>query len=138
MKTTAVGEVEMGDELQDRGVDDELVRVESAVYRVARTYRQGGQPVVDPEVEEEELEVQGFVVEPAHVGLRVNQTVNMGNYWSTSVQVSYNTPCYREEKVEAFDHVSDFVAERLEDEVEKAMARVDELRNSRGPGKGLF
>lgn len=134
MRTTAVGEVpvEQGHE------QDEELELHSVVYRVQRTYKEGGELVVDPEDESEELEVRGFVVEPAHVGLRLSHTNNMGNYWSATVQVSMTLPCYVEEREEAFEYTSTFLTDKLQRELAKATDRVAELKGNRGPGSGLF
>lgn len=137
MRTTAVGEVPEGVP-EGPGPGDEDLELHSVVYRVRRTYREGGELIGEAEEETEDLVVRGFVVEPAHVGLKLNHTNNMGNYWSASVQVSLSLPCYVEEREEAFDHASNFLAERMGQELEKAADRVAEMKGNRGPGKNLF
>lgn len=114
------------------------VRMVPLVLIVRRQYKESGDLVIDPEEEVEEIAVQDFHTEPAHAGIRMNHTLNLGNYWSASVQVSFDVPCYREEHEAAFDFVSQTVAARMESEIETAKERAKELRQNRGPAKTLF
>lgn len=123
--------------LEDEGVTDGPLHMEPIVLQVRRQYKQNGVLVTDPEEEVEEIPIQGFEVEPAHVGLRVNHTNNMGNFWSLSVQVSMDVPCYREEHEEAFEFVSKTVVERLGKEILTGAERVkgmDQNMRRGGPG----
>jgi len=114
------------------------VEMRPIVLRVRRQYKHSGDLVIDPEEEVEEIQVQDFHVDPAHAGLRVNHTLNLGNFWSLSVQVSLDVPCYREEYAEAMKFVAKTVADRLGTEIEKGQERASELRKSRGTGSKLF
>lgn len=123
--------------LAKEGVGDGPIRMEPIVLQVRRQYKQNGVLVVDPEEEVEEIPIQGFEVEPAHVGLRVNHTNNMGNFWSLSVQVTMDVPCYREEQEEAFEFVSKTVVDRLGKEILAGAERVRGMdKNMRHGGAG--
>lgn len=115
-----------------------IVDMKPIVMRVRRQYKESGDLVIDPEEEVEEIAVQDFHTDPAHAGLRVNHTLNLGNFWSLSVQVSLDVPCYREEYAEALEFVAKTVGERLATEIETGKERAAELRKSKGTGKHLF
>lgn len=112
--------------------------LEPVVLMVRRQFKEGGDLITDPEETTEEMAVQDFAVDPAAVHLRVNHTNNMGNFWSMSVQVGIDVPCYREEYTEAFEFASKVVAERLALELEKGKERTEEMRKRRGAGTNLF
>lgn len=114
------------------------IDMQPSILRVRRQYKKRGDLVIDPEEEVEEIEVQDFHVDPAHAGLRVSHTLNLGNYWSLSVQVSLDVPCYREEYAEALEFVAKIVGERLTTEIEVGKERTSELRKDRGTGSNLF
>jgi len=118
--------------------EDGPYKAEPIVLTVRRQYKEEGDLVIDPEEETEEIAIQDFYVEPAHSSLKVNHTLNMGQYWSASVQVGINVPHYREEHEAAFKFVAKTVAERLAKEIVKAKDRTEELRSRRGPGSDLF
>ena len=115
-----------------------IIDMKPVVMRVRRQYKESGDLVIDPEEEMEEIGVQDFHTDPAHVGLRVNHTINLGAFWSLSVQVSLDVPCYREEHAEAMEFVAKTVGERLAIEIETGKERASELRKSRGTGMNLF
>lgn len=147
MKTKAVPKPEVEPENQVKQdlekveadlTEESLVHLEPAVLVVRRQFKEQGEFVVDPEEETEEIAVQDFYTDPARVHLRVNHTNNMGNYWSMSVQVGIDVPCYREEYNEAFDFAAKTVAERLVVEIEKAKERVEVMRKTKGTGANLF
>jgi len=137
---TVVGQVEK-DREQIEAVLSEVVggpvRMEPLVLTVRRQYKEKGDLVTDPE-EVEEIVVQDFHVEPARAGLRVNHTLNLGNFWSLSVQVSFDVPCYREEYSAAMEFVAKTVADRLSTEIETGKERATALQKSRGTGSSLF
>jgi len=114
------------------------VHMEPIVLTVRRQYKHSGDLVVDPEEEVEEIAVQDFHVDPAHASLRVNHTLNLGNFWSLSVQVGLDAPHYREEHKEAWEFVAKTVAERLLEQIEAGKERASELRKKRGTGSNLF
>lgn len=123
--------------LAEEGVSEGPVRMEPILLSVRRQFKQNGTLVMDPEEEVEEIAIQGFEVEPAHVGLRINHTNNMGNFWSLSVQVSMEVPCYREEHAEAFEFVSKTIIERMGKEILAGAERVkgmDQNMRRGGPG----
>jgi hypothetical protein len=149
MKTKAVqgdhptveGQVEKDREALQETLTEAIggpVTMEPIVLTVRRQYKQGGDLVIDPEEEVEEIAVQDFHVEPAHAGLRVNHTVNLGNFWSLSVQVSLDVPHYREEHKEAWEFVAKTVADRLMEQIEVGKERASGFRQSRGTGSNLF
>jgi len=129
------------EEVMMEDLDEEVsgpIKLEPIVFRVQRQYKESGDLVIDPEEETEEIEVQGFHVEPAHATLQVSHTLNMGQYWSTTVRVGMDVPCYREEYEKAFEFVVKTITERLAGEIVKAKERTEELRGRRGPGSDLF
>jgi hypothetical protein len=111
---------------------------EPATISVRRMYKDTGELVGDPEEEDAVIEVLDFVTEPARTGTRTSVTLNMGNYWSLSVQVSVSVPCYREEIDGAAKFASQFTEQRLTEEIEKGKVRVSQLRKKKGAGQGLF
>lgn len=122
----------------DDPLDDGPVYMEPLVLTVRRQYKESGDLVTDPEEKTEEIAVQAFHTEPAHASLRVNHTLNLGDFWSLSVQVGLDVPCYREEHKEAMEFVSNTVIERLGVEIESGKERASELRARRfqKPGSG--
>ena len=117
-------------------LDDGPVHMEPLVLMVRRQYKESGDLVTDPEEETEEIAVQAFHTEPAHASMRVNHTLNLGDFWSLSVQVGFDVPCYREEYAEAMEFVSNTVVERLGVEIEAGKERASELRARRFQGAG--
>lgn len=112
-------------------LDNGPVHLDPLVLMVRRQYKERGSLVTDPEEEVEEIAVQAFHTEPAHASLRVNHTLNLGDFWSLSVQVGLDVPCYREEYKEAMEFVSKCLADRLVEEIEKGQKRASELRSQR-------
>jgi hypothetical protein len=69
--------------------------------------------VVDKSEEQEVLDVNVFVTEPAVVGLSVGLTLNLGDFESARVEVSARVPCYVEEMDDAYVCVEKWVEERI-------------------------
>lgn len=105
---------------------------------VQRQFKEEGDLVCDPEEAFEEIAVHEFQTEPARVGIRLNHTNSIAKFWSISVQVSVEMPCYTEEHKQAFRYISRFAAERLEEEIRQAEERADAMRNKPTPGEDLF
>jgi hypothetical protein len=112
-------------------MDGGPIHIEPLVLMVRRQYKESGDLVTDPEEETEVIAVQSFHTDPAHASLRMNHTLNLGDYWSLSVQVGFDAPCYREEHAEAMEFVVKTVTERLVLEIEKGKERASELRGRR-------
>ena len=110
-----------------------------ATVSVRRMFKHSGELLTDdPEEEDADIEVLVFEVEPAQTSLRSGVTLNMGNYYSMTVQVHVSVPCYREELEGAAEFASNFVAKRLDQEIESGQERIRAIRKSKGTGKGLF
>lgn len=67
---------------------------------------------------EEHLEVHKFEVEPAYVTVGAGVTKNLGDYESLRVDVRVSIPCYRENLESVYGLVSEFVAAKLQEEVD--------------------
>lgn len=76
----------------------------------------------DEEVEEAQLEVRRFEVEPAYVTAEVGVTKNLGDFESLRVSVRISVPCYVEEIDDTFDVVSDRVSDFLYDEIDRQLS----------------
>jgi len=137
---TVERQVEQDREAMEGLLTDEggAVLAEPLVLTVRRMYKEDGDLVTSPDEEVEEIQVQDFHVEPARTSLRVNHTVNLGNFWSLSVQVGVDVPHYREEHEAAWKFAVKTAAERLLDQIELGKARAEELQKRRGPGTDLF
>lgn len=68
--------------------------------------------------EYEELEVQRFEVEPAYVEVKAGVTKALRQYESLRIDVSMRLPCYTERVDATFEYASDWVSDRLYDEVD--------------------
>jgi hypothetical protein len=66
----------------------------------------------------EEIEVQKFEVEPAYVEVKAGVTKALRQYESLRVDVKMSLPCYTEKADDTFAYASDWVADRLYDEVD--------------------
>lgn len=132
------------EEMLEGPVGEAPVRMKPVLLTVQKQYKQSGQLMTDPDEDSEEITVQGFHVEPALASMRVNHTVNLGNYWSLSVQVGMEVPCYREEYADAMGFIAETVGTRLGIEIERGKERVSAMRgqahtpssgSGRSPGK---
>jgi hypothetical protein len=103
--------------------------LEPLTYRVTRQY--GKKPNIEEEQEEEEIEVRGFVVEPARVGVELSRTMNFGHgtFESARVGVTISVPCYREEIADAYAYAKEFAAERIGDQVSRIRKHLEEKYN---------
>jgi hypothetical protein len=70
------------------------------------------------------IAVRPFATVPAKVGVSLSRTINLGNYESARVAVSLDVPCYREEVLRIYPKVFSYVADRLEEEVDKIVRYV--------------
>ena len=84
----------------------------SSIVTVTRHLTESGRTLALEE-ESETIEVRRFEVEPAEVGIDLSVTVNLGNYSSCRVAVSFRAPCYYEERDECYEDVASFVKSRL-------------------------
>lgn len=66
----------------------------------------------------EEIEVQKFEVEPAYVEVKAGVTKALRQYESLRIDVKMTLPCYTEKADDTFAYASDWVADRLYDEVD--------------------
>ena len=69
--------------------------------------------------EREHISIRPFATEPAHVGVKFGRTINLGNYESARVDVSFDMPCYAEEAPRVYREVLEMAELRLSEEVEK-------------------
>lgn len=68
--------------------------------------------------EERIIAVRRFETEPAYVRCSAGVTKSTGNYESLRVDVAVTMPCYAEEVERTYTEVSDFVASKLEEEID--------------------
>ena len=117
----------MVEEKKDR-VDKAVLQPSAgkATLMVQRSIRQHGQTVVE-DAEENLIEVQKFLVEPAYVKIEKGTTMNKGNYEFVRIDVGLTLPCYVEEIPAAVEQVNRIVETRLSREIEE----VDEWRNKK-------
>lgn len=71
------------------------------------------------EIENRELNVRSFVVEPARVDIELGRTLNLGSYESARIFVRVSVPCYREEIKEAYEFAHSFAKDRVEESAAK-------------------
>ena len=104
--------------------------VEPVCYRVSRQY--GKKPDILEEQEEEDIEVKGFVVEPARVGVEISRTINFGrgSFESARVGITVSVPCYREEIEDAYSYAKEFAASRIGEQVSKIRRHLEEKYGS--------
>ena len=100
--------------------------LEPLTYVVSRQY--GKKPDVLEEQDEEEIEVRGFLVEPARVGVELSRTINFGHntFESARVGVTISVPCYREEIEDAYTYAKEFAAERIGEQVSRIRKHLEE------------
>lgn len=89
---------------------------------VQRQYFEGKNPLTEPEVKNETLEVRRFLTEPARVSVMMGMALNLGNYESARIDVSVALPCYREEVDAAYVYAHQWVNSRLQQEVQDVRA----------------
>ena len=70
-------------------------------------------------VTEEQIEIAGFVVEPARIQTDFGLTLSLGKYESARLGISVSLPCYREELDAAYEFAKQWATDRLEQEVTK-------------------
>jgi len=84
-----------------------------------------GEP--DEELEDsEEIQVQTFEVEPAYVRIGAGVTKKIIEYESLRVDVAASIPCYREQMDGQADAAAEWVAVRLDAEVDKWLGTDEE------------
>ena len=91
---------------------------------VERTVGRGGPTDRD----EGRIEVRPFVTPPVYVRVQYGLTLNLGNYESARVEISYSLPCYPAEINDAAEVAGRWVAERIVAEKSSIL---------RGIGRGL-
>lgn len=74
--------------------------------------------VFGEEKEEQDVEVMPFEVEPAYVRAAIGTTRNLGDYESLRIDVAVTIPCYVETINETYEEAAEWVAEKLEEELE--------------------
>lgn len=105
--------------------------VEGKMWVHARICRPG-EP--DEELEDsEEIEIQVFEVEPAYARVGAGVTKKIREFESLRVDVGANIPCYREQLAEQMEVVAEFIAERLDIEVDKYLGEPTEEDEDDGP-----
>lgn len=77
------------------------------------------------EQEEVERDIHVFETEPAYVRVSAGQTINMGDFESLRIDVAITMPCYAEMVTETQEQCADWVADKLEEEVEKYTGESD-------------
>lgn len=80
---------------------------------VRRQFREMGKDVGDGEMEEKRLLVDEFETEPAYAEASMGLTLNLGNYESLRIDIGARIPCYKEELVEAHQHVFRLIESEL-------------------------
>ncbi len=74
----------------------------------------------------EEIEIQVFETEPAYARVGAGVTKKIREYESLRVDVGAWIPCYREQLAEQMEVVAEFIAERLDIEVDKYLGEPTE------------
>jgi hypothetical protein len=118
----------MAEEKEKKRVDKAVLQPSAgkATLWVSRSIRQHGTEVAS-EGEEQLIEVQKFLVEPAYVKIEKGLTLNRGNYEFVRVDVGLTLPCYVEEVDGAMEQCNRVVEARLMREYEE----VDQWRNKK-------
>lgn len=123
---------EAEDVLVQSGVSEDIDAYDApTVLRVLRQFTEEGDLVEDPEESAETIAVQRLEAEPAYVRLKAGHTNNVAKFWSVTVQVAIDVPCYKEEIVSAFKFASKTIEDRLVEEVKKATIRSEQMRGGR-------
>lgn len=93
--------------------------LEGVEYSVRRYFGRSGEAPEIEDSEDGEINVRGFLVEPARVGVELGRTINMGpgSYETSKVGVTVSVPCYREELEEAYEYANEFAKKRLSEKV---------------------
>lgn len=71
------------------------------------------------ENEAEEIVVQRFESEPAYITVGAGLTKQPRKYESLRVDVRVSMPCYPEQLDQTFENIAEYVAVKLEDEMDK-------------------
>ena len=74
--------------------------------------------------EKQYIQIRPFATEPAHVGVKLGRTINLGNYESARVEVLFDVPCYVEEATAVYKDVLARVGELLTEEVTKIVRSI--------------
>ena len=114
-----------------RRVKVERQTAEGKMWVHARICRPG-EPDEDLE-DSEEIEVQVFDVEPAYARVGAGVTKKIREYESLRVDVGAWIPCYREQLAEQMEATAEWVAERLDVEVDKYLGESPEEDEDDGP-----
>lgn len=105
-------------------------RTEPLIPTVAFVQRQffsGKDAKGPPEVKNETIQVRRFLTEPAKVSVAMGLTLNLGNYEAARIDVSLTSPCYQEERDDAYEDSKRWVETRLQKEVEDIRANKPSL-----------
>ena len=70
-------------------------------------------------LDEEEILVQQFETEPAYIRVGAGVTKKIAEYESLRVDIAATVPCYREQIQDQTDAVAEWVADRLDEEVDE-------------------
>lgn len=65
------------------------------------------------------IEIRPFATTPAKVAVKLGRTINLGNYESARIDVSFEMPCYAEEAKDIYKGLMAETAKILQEEVEK-------------------
>lgn len=76
-------------------------------------------------VKEKTIEVHKFITDPAHVRIAAGVTKSTGNYESMRIDVSVTLPCYKEQVDDTINHLSAYVAEKLDAEITEYLGELD-------------
>ena len=71
------------------------------------------------ESERQSISVHQFVTDPAYVEVHAGFTRNLTNFEFLRIDVSLRAPCYVEEANDVAPRVADWVAQRLDEEIQK-------------------
>jgi hypothetical protein len=93
--------------------------METGTYSVTRHYGKKEDGSEIEEIEDRELKVRSFAVEPARVDIELGRTMNLGSYESARIFVRVSVPCYREELEEAYKFAHSFAKDRVDESANK-------------------
>lgn len=98
---------------EDRSPD---VKTQGGKIRTSKVYPNYSS---QSEEEQQEIEVNHFLTEPAKISCSKGRTVNLGNYESARVDVHVTLPTYVEEIEDAYQQARSLIDEKISEEVEK-------------------
>jgi len=112
--------------------EDDAGTVHKGMAQIYRRFTKSGvlsheevDDLSDAELKKIGIEPRIFEEPPTRVGVWASATVNMGDFNSVKFGAICVTPCYFEEREDAFNHLKEWITEKVNAEIEEAKEESD-------------